>query len=134
MRKLGIWLDKKNAKIISIEDGKTNLVTVDSNVESFRPKGGSGTKMKGGPQDVVQDSKFKEREKHQLRDYFKEIIAQLPDHESIVVFGPAETGEKFAKELSTNYKNIFNYLRGVKKADSMTENQMIAWVKDFYKP
>jgi hypothetical protein len=133
MKKMGVWIDKRSAKVITIGEKKDAIQDVASNVESFRPKGGSGTRMKGGPQDVVQDSKYLEREKHQLRAYFKEIASYLTDADSFVVFGPAESGTNFAKELSDNHKHLFNRLEGVRKADSMTDNQLVAWVKEFYK-
>ena len=62
MRNIGIWLDKEKAYIVSIENGNEDTNTVISEVENYRIHGGSGTRFKGGPQDVVQDSKFLERE------------------------------------------------------------------------
>jgi len=115
------------------DDGQVSFTTVLSNVENFRISGGSGSKLKGGPQDVVQDSKYLEREKHQLRKYFEDIISRIEDSKAIVIFGPAETGARFYKELSTNHKNLSTQIKDVAKADSMTKRQIVAWVKDFFK-
>lgn len=131
MTKVGIWIDKREAKILSVDNGGKLLATVTSGVEEFRPAGGSGTRMKGGPQDVVQDSKYSEREKHQLKAYFKEVVEELPELDALVVFGPASTGANFKKELLTNYKEISSKLVGVETTDVMTENQLIAWVKQY---
>jgi len=131
MKKIGIWIDKREAKIISIESGNERIDTIASNVEDFRPSGGSGTRLKGGPQDVVQDSKFLEREKHQLADYFKKIIHLIKDADAVVIFGPAQTGDKLHKELVAQKLYTFESL-AVVKADSLTENQIIAWVRDYY--
>ena len=131
--KTGVWLDKEKAHIIVIHNGQVSFTTVLSNVENFRISGGSGSKLKGGPQDVVQDSKYLEREKHQLRKYFEDIISRIEDSKAIVIFGPAETGARFSKELSTNYKNLSTQIKDVAKADSMTKRQIVAWVKDFFK-
>lgn len=130
--KTGIWLDKERAHIISLNDGQVKFNTVLSGVEDFRIHGGSGTRLKGGPQDVVHDSKYLQREKHQLKKYYNNIISELKDTTAIVIFGPAETGEKFFKELFVNKKDISAKVKSVEKADSMTKNQVIAWVKDFY--
>jgi len=131
--KTGVWLDKEKAHIIVIHNGQVSFTTVLSNVENFRISGGSGSKLKGGPQDVVQDSKYLEREKHQLRKYFEDIISRIEDSKAIVIFGPAETGARFYKELSTNHKNLSTQIKDVAKADSMTKRQIVAWVKDFFK-
>lgn len=133
MKKIGIWLDKKKALIVKLENGKENFITIKSNVEDYRISGGSGTRFKGGPQDVVQDSKYLEREKHQLKNYFKEIASNLYGANEIVLFGPAGTNEKFNKELKKKYKDISTKVKDVKKADSMTSNQVVALVKKYFK-
>ena len=130
--KVGIWIDKRLAKIISIENSGELLTTIKSNVEEYHPKGGSGTKMKGGPQDVVQDSKYLEREKHQLKSYFNKVITSLSDVDSLVVLGPSQTGQKFANELFNNHKALHSKIMGVETADSMADNQLIAWVKQYF--
>ena len=71
MLQTGIWLDKHKANIVSLEKGVETFSTIFSNLEDYRIHGGSGTRLKGGPQDVVQDSKYLEREKLQLKTYFK---------------------------------------------------------------
>lgn len=133
MKKTGIWLDKKKALIVDLENGNESLITVKSNVEDFHISGGSGTKLKGGPQDVVQDSKYLEREKHQLSNYFKELASKIDNSEELVLFGPAGTNEKFYKELQKKYKDIGNKVKDIVKADSMTSNQIVALVKKYYK-
>jgi stalled ribosome rescue protein Dom34 len=132
MKNIGIWLDKEKAYIISLKNEETIVGTIQSEIETFNIGGGSGTRFKGGPQDVVQDSKYLEREKHQLKSYFKEIASQLKNANAIVIFGPAKTNKKFYKELEKNYKDISIKVKAVKKADSMTNNQVKALVKDFF--
>ncbi len=133
MKNTGIWLDKEKAIIVTIENEKESINTVLSNIEDYHIHGGSGTRFKGGPQDVVQDSRYLEREKHQLKDYFKSITSGIKKTDALVIFGPAETSGKFSKELQENYKLLSVKIKGIKKADSMTDNQVKAWVRDFFK-
>lgn len=133
MKKTGVWLDKNKALIVTIENKEETLQTITSNIDHFNPHGGSGTRQKGGPQDVVQDSKYLEREKHQLKHYFKEIAAEIKDTEALVIFGPAGTNEKFGKELHDNYNSLSTKIKGIRKADSMTTNQVKALVRDFFR-
>lgn len=132
MKQTGIWIDKDKALIVTLENGTENFKSVESNLEHFRIHGGSGTRLKGGPQDVVQDSKYLEREKHQLKDYFKKIISKIEQSDNLVIFGPAETNERFAKYLHNNLNALSTKIKAVKKADSMTDNQVKAWVRDFF--
>jgi len=86
MIKTGIWIDKDKALIVTIENGKESLKSIKSNIEHFKAHGGSGTRLKGGPQDVVQDSKYLEREKHQIKRFFSSIISEIKNTDSLVIF------------------------------------------------
>ncbi|MEH6537182.1 MAG: hypothetical protein V7719_12365 [Psychroserpens sp.] len=134
MKNTGIWLDKDKALIVTIENEKETFQTISSNVEHHHIHGGSGTRLKGGPQDVVQDSKYLEREKQQLRQYFKDIATKIGDSSALVIFGPAGTNEKFSDELHKNYTLLSTKIKGIEKTDSMTDNQVKAWVRDFFQP
>lgn len=133
MKQVGIWLDKEKAHIVILENGHEAMETLASNIDHFHIHGGSGTKLKGGPQDVVQDSRYLEKEKQQTKTYFKNIASQIQDADALVLFGPAQTPERFSKELHANFPNLSQKLKGLRKSDSMTENQTKAWVRDFYK-
>lgn len=133
MKNIGIWIDRKNAKIVRLaEDGET-LETVMSEVEFFNRKGNSKPKTKwGGPQDVVHESTYEEREKHQLKAYFENVVHRIQDADALAIYGPADTGEKFRKELLEKHKQLAEKIVIASKADSMTDNQLIAVVRDFY--
>lgn len=133
MKNTGIWLDKDKALIVILENNVETLHTITSNVEHYRAHGGSGTRLKGGPQDVVQDSKYLDREKQQLKKYYKSLVSEIKDTDALVIFGPADTNKKFSEELHNNYKPLSTKIKAVKKADSMTENQVKAWVRDFFR-
>ena len=132
-KKVGVWLDKKNAIIVTLYNGKTSVNTLLSNIEDYHIHGGSGTRLKGGPQDVVQDSKYLEREKQQLKKYFNDIISEIKDANAIVLFGAAETCSKLNKHLINHYKDLSKKVKDVVKMDSINKNQVKAWVKAFFK-
>jgi len=132
MKKVGIWIDKREAKIISIEDRNEHLKTIVSGIEEFHVSGGSGTSSKGGPQDVVQDRKYLEREKHQLAEFFKDIVISINDADALIIFGPAQTGEKLKNELLEKHSLLYNKIKSVEKTDNMTENQIMARVRDYF--
>ena len=132
MKKTGIWLDKDKAHIVTIENENEKFETIQSNIHHYNIHGGSGTPSKGGPQDVVQDSRYLEREKHQFKNYFQSIAEKVKGTSAIVIFGPAQTNEQFAKRLHKKYNALAIKIKAVKKADSMTDNQIKAWVRDFF--
>jgi hypothetical protein len=132
MKNAGIWLDKDKAYIVSIENGKETMLKVSSNIEHFHIGGGSGSRLKGGPQDVIQDSKYLEREKHQFKSYFNEIIQHIKNADALMLFGPSDTNNKLKKELNLFYKKLDKKVLLVKKTDSMTLNQTQELVRNSF--
>lgn len=132
MKNIGVWLDKEKAFVITLENNKESIHYVPSKIEHYRIHGGSGTRLKGGPQDVVQDSKYLERQNNQFRMYFQEIVSHIRSADTIAIFGPAGTNERFKRALAESYKDLNSKVVAVKKVDSMTENQMKALVRDFF--
>jgi len=131
MKNTGIWLDKEKAFIVTLENNKENFVVIESNIENYKI---TANRSIGGANEIAKDSKYLEREKHQFKSYFKEIVSEIKNIDALIIFGPAETYRKFKKELEEHYKNINDKVRLVQKADSMTKNQIIAQVKDSFKP
>lgn len=134
MKNIGIWLDKDKAYIVTIEGNEEFTTTIPSEIEHYRIYGGSGTRLKGGPQDVVQDSKYLEREKHQTKNYFNKIISYVKDADALALFGPAGTNDKLKKEIEDFHRELNEKVIAVKKVDSMTDNQMRALIRDFFFP
>lgn len=132
MKKVGIWIDKEKAHIVTLEGEKEYFKTIVSELESFNVRGGSRSKTRWGPQQVVHDSKYLEREKHQMRDYFAKLAEAVKSADVISIFGPAEVKEKFAKELSEKHPGIGAKIKAVETADSMTDNQVKEMVKEHY--
>lgn len=128
----GIWIDKRTAKMLTLVEDTENFQTINSSIEEFRPKGGSGTRLKGGPQDVVQDSRYTEREKQQEKRFFKSITDVIEDSDSIVIFGPAEMGKKLYSEISESNPTLYKKISEVAPADSMTDNQVKAWIRNYF--
>ena len=133
MKEIGIWMDKEKAHIVHLKDEQETLETLYSKVEFFNPKGGSRSKAKWGPQDVVQDSRYLEREKNQLRVYFQDLTSKVKGADAIALFGPSDTIEKFHKQLMGNHKPLAAKVKTITKVDSMTDNQVKALVRDFFK-
>ena len=134
MKNIGIWMDKEKAHIVQLIGDQERFETLLSDLDFFKPSGGSRTRTaKWGPQDVVQDSKYLEKEKHQLKKYFDNLINEISNADAIALFGPADTIENFEQELKSNHKALASKIKTVAKADSMTNNQIKALVRDYFR-
>lgn len=129
MKNIGIWLDSRKAVIVRLEGEKEALDFVNSEIEDFNV---TSYKSTGGPKESPIDSKYLERYKNQLHTFFKEIVVKIEDADAIVLFGPAQTNDKFYKVLRDSFPRISKKVAAVEKADSMTNNQVKAWVKKYF--
>ncbi|MEH6760446.1 MAG: hypothetical protein V7687_04680 [Maribacter arcticus] len=134
MKKIGIWMDSKHAHIIRLAQEEETLETINSEIEFFNRTGTGGTRVKSGvTQDVTHERTYLEKEKAQFKNYFNSIAEAVADCDELMIFGPADINERFKKELSQHRKSLFGKLKAVEKADSMTENQTKAYVRNFFR-
>ena len=131
MKNTGIWLDSDKAIIITLTEKNEFIHELDSNIEHYNIHGGARSSTPYGPQDAVSDSKLMERKKHQFDQFYKEIMENVKDSDAITVFGPAEAKVGLDKLMRSDH-NISKKYHGYQTADSMTNNQVKALVRNYF--
>ena len=113
-KKVGIWLDSEKAYIISLINGREKLEKIESNVESrVRYEGEKKSFSRIGGQ-LVNPQKKKTK-----------------DAGDIYIFGPAEAKTGLNKEYS-KHKGLQDKVLRVENSGKLTENQMIAQVREVF--
>ena len=138
---IGVWLDHRKAHIVSLNKSAHEteiqldkaIITIESGVEKHvRLSGGARSgKTPYGPQDVAVEGKMEDRRKHQLHDYYQQIVRRIQDAKKIFILGPGEAKGELSKEIKKS-KALAAKLVAVETADKMTENQLAAKVKAFF--
>lgn len=128
-RNVGLWIDHKQAYVISHMDGKVEVIL--SNIEP--PAHYSGGTQLGGKLNQKADTEFRksDRFKLQMKKYYRQVISAIKDANSILIMGPGEAKVEFEKAIR-KYKTMQNRILKVETADKMTKNQMVAYVRKFY--
>ena len=130
-KQIGIWLDSRKAFIINTTNTVDSTECIYSDIEEFNLVGGSRSKSKWGPMDVVSESKHLERRKSQQRKYFQRIFQKIKNADELYIFGPAEAKIAFLGYLKS-LKSLSPIVRKAETADTMTINQMVARVKKVF--
>ena len=129
----GIWLDKEQAIIINLANGNHTIKYLESNITTRERFPGEGKRFgRFGSQFLSMESKKRNAVKNQSEEYLKNIINEVKNTDKLVVFGPAEMKIQLEKAILGN-NLISDKLLAVEPADNMTENQLVAWVKGYYK-
>ena len=130
-KQTGIWLDFKNAFIITLKEKSVDVQTIDSDIEDYNVKGGARSKQPWGPMDKTSESKYLERRKQQAKKYYAHIKDRVQDADMLYIFGPAEAKVGLEKAMMED-NNFKPKIQAVETADSMTQNQMVAEVRAFF--
>jgi len=132
-KQTGIWLDKEKAIIINLKEGTHSIKYLESSITTRERFQGEGKRFgRFGNQFLSMESKKRNMVKNQSEEYLKNIINEIKSVDMLVLFGPAEMKTHLEKAIRNN-SQISKKLVAVEPADNMTENQLVAWVKDYYK-
>ncbi|RTY95289.1 hypothetical protein [Flavobacterium sp. GT3R68] len=133
-KQTGIWIDTSKALIVTLEGGKEKITEIESDIENhiYHEKEGSKGTFSGSHHGSSEHT-FDERKKNQMNVYLKDVIAHVKESDELYVFGPAETKTKLEHKIYDEKSFDAGKLKSVQTASSMTPNQIVAKVKQFYK-
>ena len=119
---VGLWIDHRKAIIVFLSGEEEEVKQIKSDFE--KPGSPSGSSVRA---DDLLQNEFTEH----LNKYYDEVISSLRNAESILILGPGEAKGELKKRLERHP------LKGrevaVKTADKMTENQLVAKVREYFK-
>jgi hypothetical protein len=129
-RNVGLWIDHKQAYAIWVQDEKVDVIP--SHIDP--PAHPSGGTQLGGKLNQKGDVELhhNDRFKLQLNKYYRQVMSALKDADLIFIMGPGQAKIEFEKAMRKN-KAMQKRILKVETVDKMTKNQMIAYVREFYK-
>jgi hypothetical protein len=132
-KNIGIWIDTKQAVIIKLSNNTHAVKRINSKIETRERVEGEGKKYgRFGGQYLTYEKNRQNKKKLQTNQFLKVLLKELGSFDKIVLFGPSKMKRLLEKEIKNNIQ-LSNKLAGTHNAELITENQMVAWVKDFFK-
>lgn len=135
-KQVGIWIDSKKAIIVTLDGQKEEKITeIDSEVENsvyHNKEGDKGTFS--GSHHSDSETKFDNRKKEQIDYFLKSVLFYVKGSDYLYLFGPGETKIKLEKKIRDDKSLEKINLKAVETSDSMTLNEIVAQVKEFYNP
>jgi hypothetical protein len=131
-KNIGIWIDTKQAVVIKLSNNTHSIKKIESHIETRERVPGESKKYgRFGNQYLTYEKNRLNRRNEQTKYFLKNLLKEIENCESVVIFGPSNMKNNFAKEIKNNMQ-FSNKLAGIANSNFLTENQMIAWVKKFY--
>lgn len=132
-KQVGMWIDHKEAVLVSVNGGDASVRRVESEVGTrFSPSGGRKAGGTSVAQSIVKEQTEDERRKHRLHAYYQGLIKTLGAAEEFFLFGPGEAKHELVKEIG-KIKSSRVRISAVETCDKMTQPQIVAKVKTFFK-
>jgi stalled ribosome rescue protein Dom34 len=121
MKKVGLWIDHREAVIVMITDEGEHTTRITSQMEKHvRFASGSS---EDGSAESTRDRQFASH----LGGYYDKVIACIRDAESILILGPGEAKGELQKRLES--KELGGRIVGIETVDKMTDRQIAARVR-----
>lgn len=125
-RNVGLWIDHRETFLVFVGVDGEEASRIESGMEpNVRFSGGN--RPADGAADDQRDRQFAVH----LNRYYDEVIAQVRDAESILVFGPGEAKGEFEKRFAR--KGLGGNMVVVETVDKMTAPQIAAKVRAHFR-
>ncbi len=130
-KKVGIWIDLSKAVIVTLHGDEREIHVIEGidNRERIPGEGKSFTRF--GNQFFNLERQKESKFKHQVKTFMKSVEKRVIKSDELVIFGPANMKKELANMILKN-KTLAQKLKGVESADSMTDNQLAAWVASYF--
>ncbi len=131
-KKTGVWIDTKKAVLVILEKKQHTVSTIHSFIKSReRIPGEVKWYTRFGSSFFNFEKKKERRKNHDVQKYLRKVINEIKDSDEIVVFGPGQMKTELEKNIR-NEPSMISIMKSIETTDSMTDNQVIAWVKNYY--
>jgi stalled ribosome rescue protein Dom34 len=125
-KKVGLWIDHREAVIVSIKDDLEEIKSMTSNMEKH-------IRFSGGAQKDSEEDQRDRRFSNHLNKYYDGVISFIKDAESILIFGPGEAKVELKKRIEDGEGGTqAGRVVGLETADKMTGPQIAAKVREYY--
>ena len=130
-KQLGLWIDHRQATIVTITEQGEEISEILSDVEKqLRRSGDSPLKGSYEALQVPADDSRQRTLTGELNTYYDEVIEQIRDADSILIVGPGAAKHELQKRLEEN--RLDAKVIGVETIDNLTEPQLVAKIRQHF--
>ena len=122
IKRLGIWMDHSIAYLMELTNDR---IIQNSVVSEFTHEEKEFSLSKN-------EKLMHNKEKHQQSSYYKKLCDSIKNYQEVILFGPTSAKNELLNLLRTDH--LFDNIKiEIKDTDKMEENQMHAFVREYYK-
>jgi len=132
IQKAGVWIDRRRAVIVLLSSQGEETLEITSNIEKRLGRSEGNQPTASYEAQLVKADNSRERKlAGQLDQYYAEVTAAFRGAESLLIFGPGEAKGELKRYLEQ--AKLGEAIVAVEPADKMTDPQIAAKVRDYFK-
>ena len=128
--KVGVWVDHREAIIVSFSDAGEKTTRIQSGAESQLRRSSDHTTGTFEPMMVPSDDIRERKFQAELNTFYDEVISHLRHAQSILICGSGEARKELKNRMEAKHPSVGNVV--VEAADSMTEAQVVAKIRKHF--
>lgn len=129
---VGVWIDSSKAVISTLTGDDGDLAVLTSDIEGVERIDGEGRPEGRFGGQFVAHERSKDARRDDAEAHFSSQVAdKVRAADQLLIFGPAHMKDKLAGTIRNRPAPTPN-IRAVETADSMTDNQVAAYVREFF--
>ncbi len=129
-RSVGLWIDHKNAVIVSLDEHGETVRKLESGAVHHEFRGAPRPKTAYSAQYSQGDDQLDKQYLLYLNKYYEKVIGLLRGAAGVLIFGPGEAKVELKNRLQRR-KEDHRQVR-VEPADRMTDRQIVARVRKYF--
>jgi hypothetical protein len=129
-KQAGVWIDHARAEIVILKDRETSTRTIRADVAGHRKSTGQQGVPLPGHAGGGSDSKEQRHRAHGLQRYYEQVARALEGAGEVLIVGPGEAPGELKKHIESRSKR--HSAISVRASDRLTEEQLIAAVRNFF--
>lgn len=131
-KKAGVWIDRRKAVVVTLENEQAEVQTVESAVvPHVRFSSGTRSRVPKMPRGSTAEDMRDRQFDRELETFLDRVLPLLRGSQKIWLIGPAETKEDLAKLLKA--QKPAPDIDGIESFDKLTDAQIAQKVKEHFK-
>jgi len=130
--RIGLWIDHKQAVIVTIQEPGETVQKIESGAKRIEWRGKGRRRSADGAQYAQGEDQLDNQFTEQLKKYYGRVALLLKGVSGILILGPGEARTELKSHLERE-KGPPREIH-VEPADKMTDRQIIARVREHFKP
>ena len=131
-KSIGLWIDHRQAVIVTVNDGTESVERVEAD---FEKRGANSSDVQTASEsslriDLAED-KHERHTAEMLNHYYETVSTHLRDTTELLIMGPGPAKTEFQKYLENHKFN--GVILGIEAADKLSDAQIAAKIRQAFK-